>query len=221
MRYVLLAVCVGVIVARAALPELRFDNISLLLLVLVVIILLIPELPALMGRIRKLRVGDFEIELDEKLTELAAKTDTVEAAVGEQAAVLSPDRLMESKFAIATGIDSEVTKLMELPNPEAALVLIAAQIEKTIRILASETDLPELRYPRPFRQVLRVLVEKQLLNPDIFPLFQDFWAIRNRVVHGRHFEVSEGRLYELVELGFRILRLLAITRIRLEDSAEN
>ena len=59
------------------------------------------------------------------------------------------------------------------------------------------------------------MVSEKILSKDILASFKDFWLIRNQVVHGTHFELSERQLYELVEIGVRILKLLT-SRIFLE-----
>ena len=203
-RYTIVIICGVVIVARAICPGLRFDNISLIIFMLGSIVILLPELRDIIGRVKKFKMGDFEVELAEKLEELAVKTDNAEIMAGERA---KPEMIFH-------GINDEVVgKLAQASSdPRAALLLIAIEIEQVVRSLAEQVDIQNSRR-YPISKLLHLLAEKQVITPEVVPIFQDFWTIRNQVVHGHHFELSTGKLYELVELGVRILRLLSMTKL--------
>jgi hypothetical protein len=200
VRYIIAVFCIGVIAARAIWPELRFDNISLALLVVAVVASLLPELRGALGRVKKVKVGDVEVELGEKLKALAGKTEAVESSLAQE----------KRQPIIPEATDDEVSIWLTSAgsDPRAALLLLAIEIEKTARELATAAEIPQSSRPYPLSKQLAVLAERQVIDPRIVPLFQDFWSIRNSVVHGHHFELSEGKLYELVEFGLRILRLL-------------
>lgn len=205
MRFIIGVICISLIIIRAIWPNFKFDNISLILFVTCAIVLLFPELWELIRRVRKVRIGDFEVEIGEKLKELATKTENVETNISE----------VSIKQAEYQGISDEVIGkfIQTSSDPRAALLMVAIEIERTIRSISDKAKIPESRKPYPISRVITSLAKKEIINPNVVPIFKDFWAIRNKVVHGLHFELSSGKLYELIALGLRILRLLSVVKI--------
>lgn len=92
-------------------------------------------------------------------------------------------------------------------SPRAVLLITAIEIEHAIHALAEEEGVPaEERYYSP-KRMLQVLVSRGALPTELGPLFSEFWETRNRVVHGRH-EPPAKQLYELVDIGLRVLKLI-------------
>lgn len=202
MRYAVALACFALIVARAIWPDLRFDAISLALLVVAAAALLVREWQELVGRIKKVKVGEVEVEFAEKLKDLANKTQSLETSL-----------LEDKRIAVVReppGGDIPHWMAMAGSDPRASLLLIGIEIEKTVRDIAAAAEMQLPSRPYPLSTQLAALGERELIDPRVVPLFTEFWAIRNAVVHGQHFEISEGKLYELVELGARILRMLRL-----------
>jgi len=206
MRWVVTVICMGIIVVRAVWPELRFDNISVILLVLAAVSALLPELYKHIGKIKKVKIGDVEVELEEKLKKLAGETEAAESAVQDRKGQLVMETTQE---------DFVIQRLEQAgTDPRAALLLIAIEIERTVRDLAEASDIPHPRRTHPVSRLLAMLADRQVVDERLVGLFRDFWSVRNAVVHGHHFELSEGKLYELIELGMRLLRLLQVGSVR-------
>ena len=213
MRYFVAVICFALVAALAIWPELRFDNISLALLVVAIVAILLPEFRVAFGRVKKLKLGEFEVELAERLKELAGNTEAVESSLirkNRESIVTEPREEEIARWLATAGSD-----------PRASLLVLAIEIEKTVRDIAQAADVPESKRPYPLSRQLTMLAEREFIDPRIVPLFRDFWTIRNSVVHGHHFELSEGKLYELVELGLRILRLLRAGAGRVSNPSEN
>ena len=151
-------------------------------------------------RIRKVKKGDFELEVGEAISELADKTSRVEDSVEE---VTSPN----TRYS---GISDEITRRIAdaASDPRGAFLVLAIEIEGRIRQLANQLNIVEANRIIPLIRVLEILTERGFIGREVISIFRDFWAIRNRVAHGVHYELERGRLYELVDLGMRILRLL-------------
>ncbi|MCJ7666961.1 MAG: hypothetical protein MUP04_01515, partial [Anaerolineae bacterium] len=183
-------------------PKFLFDETSLILLALAVLVLLLPD--DIFLRLKKLKGPGFEVEFDSKIRELVSKTGEAEKAVEKTARP-------EIEYR---GLAPEVLdKLAEAASdPRAALLLIAIDIERAARAIAESFELPEAKRPVSANLLIRALVEKGIIPAEVSGAFRDFWHIRNLVAHGQHFELSEDRLYELVELGIRVLRLLSVAR---------
>jgi uncharacterized protein YutE (UPF0331/DUF86 family) len=204
LRTIVVIICLLMIVIRAIWSNLKFDNISLIIFTLGLIVLLLPQFRDFISRIRKFRFGDFEVELGEKLKDLAAKTEKVEANV--------PDISMEQ--TTYKGISDEIeNKIIQASNdPRAALMIVAIEIEKKVRSIADKAEIPEARRPYPINRIINSLAQKEIINSEVVLIFSDFWNIRNQVVHGYHLDLSPGKLYELIEIGIRILKLLSIEK---------
>lgn len=199
MKYIIVFICILIVVIRNFIPAIVFDNNSLLLLIVAFIVLIIPT-KELFGRLKKIKKGDIELEFESKLTELTAATEKAEESVDSPAL----------KLQKSTGISSVVSRTISeaSADPRAALVIIAIEIERAVRVRAEEGEIPESKRFYSVPRMLEVLVSEGKLPKDILTSFKDFWSIRNEVVHGVHFELPEGQLYELVEIGVRILKLL-------------
>lgn len=93
-------------------------------------------------------------------------------------------------------------------NPRGILVSLAVEIEKVLRRIAEYYDIPEARKTTSPHKLMQIMVKRRIISEEIFPLFRDFWMIRNQAVHSAKFKISEEELYRLIDLGIRILRLL-------------
>jgi len=206
MRWVVAITCFGLIIARAVWPEIRFDNISLTLLAITALAVLLPELRKHLGPVKTVKIGPFEVDLGEKLEKLAGKTAILESVIQERKEQIILKAMPEDRVPLWLAQGGT--------DPRASLLLLAIEIERTIRNLAKAADVPQPYHTYPLYRLLGSLAERQIVDKRLVRLFRDFWAVRNTVVHGHHFEISEGKLYELIELGFRILRILKVSSVR-------
>jgi len=206
MRWVVAIACFGLIIARAAWPEILFDNISLTLLVITALAVLLPDLRKHLGPVKKVKIGPFEVDLGEKLEKLAGKTAILESSIQERKDQIVLKAMPEGRVPLWLAQGGT--------DPRASLLLLTIEIERTIRNLAKAAEVPQPRHIYPLYRLLGSLAERQIVDKRLVRLFRDFWAVRNTVVHGHHFEISEGKLYELIELGLRILRILKVSSVR-------
>lgn len=200
MKYIIAFICILIVVIRNLIPTMVFDNNSLLLLIVAFIVLIIPNTEELFGRLKKIKKGDVELEFEAKLSKLNATTEKAEESLDKP--VIKPQK--------STGISSVAsTRIFQASaDPRAALLIVAIEIEQAVRTLAEESKIPESKRFYSIPRMLEVLVSEGKLPKKILSSFRDFWSIRNHVVHGIHFELPERQLYELVEIGVRILKLL-------------
>lgn len=196
--------CVALILLRMFFPSLVFDQTSFWLLLVVVLLLLVPNIGELPERIAKITKGDLEIEFDKKIDELKQQTEEVE------------HRAEANSGLDLVGIPEEVKGriLNSLAEPRAALISLAVEIESRLRDLAEKHNVTHRGYFAP-RTTIQELASRKVLSATIEPIFNDFWAIRNNAVHARGFVPNQSRLFELVDLGLRVLRFLyAVPRDR-------
>ncbi len=204
MRYLVALVAVAIVIVRAVWPDARLDEISLVLLVVAALALVWPDIAPLTSRIRRLKLWELEVELSEKISELSERVEVVgreasqerEAAPAESVAVVPPELKEWAEAAAA--------------DPRAGLLLVAADIEEAIRRLASRHGMATGVGRLSARRALSDLAKRGIVPRQVVPLFDDFWQVRNEVVHGAGLQLPAGQLYELIDIGFRILELLSL-----------
>ena len=193
--------CFIIVFARFRWPDLRFDSLSLYLILVAMLCILIPDLAQMIARIKKIKIGDKEIELSEALDRIARQTERIENRVSD-AAGESFERSEEPPIHIEK----------YLKDPRGGLIAIAADIEIRVQHLLSKEDLSSARrYTTPLHGV-ELLAKYGHVVPDLPILMRDFWTVRNRVVHGSEARMTEQDIYRLVDLGVRILELLSIRK---------
>ena len=176
-----------------------FDEISLWLFIIAVIVILIPDIGELINRIKKFKKGSLEIEFERHIATMVKQTDLAEQKL-EEAEIIKEDREIPEHVRAILAESSR--------NPRGALITLAVEIEKALEVLAGKYNITNKgRYFSP-RYTLERLVKIQKIPKTASELFLDFWEIRNQAIHNVRFQLDQDRLYELVEVGFRILKLL-------------
>lgn len=209
-RYGIALACAVVIILRMAFPNLKFDNLSLWLFVIAVIALLVPDIGKLITGIRKLKKGDFEVEWGAELDELARKTSEVEERISE-----------DPPYTYETSVDSEElrTRLGSLArDPRAGLVTLAVEIEAVLRNLARDLEPTNSKKYLPPIRIVDELAQRNIVPREVPSLFRDFWAVRNQAVHSLDYSPSKKQLYEILDIGIRLLWLLNLRRSPPEEA---
>ena len=203
-RGAIVGACALVILSRAIFPNMRFDNISMWIFLIAVIVWLLPDILELLRRIKRFKKGDLEIEFEARVNKLVVKTQEAEAEA-DQVPELQPQT--DAQYE---GLSPDVTTriLDSANNPRAALITLSVEIEAALRDIATDSGIS--LHPRAFspNRIFQELVENQILSPKAYDLFREFWSVRNLAVHHLSFELSEAKLYELVDLGIRLLNIL-------------
>lgn len=206
MRYLVALVALALLIVRAVWPDLRVDEISLVLFALAALALFWRDIAPVAGRIRKFKAWGIEVELSERIGELTERTEAAARQVSKE---------MEAERAQPQGparMPAVVTRWIEggAADPRAGLLLVAIEIEQAIRQLAARHGVSAGVGTLSARRALSDLAKREVVPRQVVPLFDEFWQVRNRVVHGAGFQLPPGQLYELVDVGFRILELLAL-----------
>jgi hypothetical protein len=207
-RYVIAGTGLAIVVARMVKPSIYFDDVSLWLFVLAALILLVPDIGDVLSRVRRIRKGDLQLELEGRIGELALETEIVEKKVGREQDLYTVVDMRDLRERIAGA----------LRDPRGGLVTIAVEIEALLGDLAEQFGIaPRSRYMSP-TGVVEELARRDLVPSELPPLFRDFWAVRNQAVHSIQYQPSSRHLYEILDLGIRILGLLSLRREPSEDN---
>jgi uncharacterized protein YutE (UPF0331/DUF86 family) len=195
-RYSLVLICFALIILRILIPNINFDQLSLYLLIIATVLLLFPYINDWISNIKKIKIGNYEIEIGNAVNKLDRDTSRLEESIKEEKKY--PELSYDFKKLLA-GASAD---------PRGALLIVAIEIESIVRKLAEKAHIE-------FGSTTKLVIElskRKIIDEKILPIFKDFWNIRNRIVHGPSEKVSENIIYELTYLGYRILTLLSLTK---------
>jgi hypothetical protein len=203
-RASVIIVCFLIIGIRAVFPDILFDTISLWLFLITVVVWLLPDFPEFLSRIKRFKKGDIEIEFESRVSELAKKTEEIEEEVEKETEIIASNEIQYE------GLSAETKSILSksAAHPRTALITLAVEIETELRNISEQNDISGYQKILNPSRLVQELVNRKILTTNVQALFKDFWTIRNQAVHGSNFEVSQDKLYELVELGIRLLKIL-------------
>jgi uncharacterized protein YutE (UPF0331/DUF86 family) len=201
-RCLVVFMCALLIATRAVWPEWRFDNVSMALFLVAVVTLLIPNIGDLISRIKRIKKGDFELDLSDKIPKLIQEASEIQKDSASVAKPIDPQQLESETQAFLIAL-SDV-------DARGTILEVALYLERTLLELAEHNNLLEVDKPSPPYQLMKKLLDNHIVNQNVYQIYREFWSIRNQAVHDPDFDISYDRLKELVELGVRIKHLLRI-----------
>lgn len=209
-RYIITGLCGMLILVRMIWPDIKFDEISVFLFVFGGLTFLFPTpvIMKIMSAIKKIKTPGFELEFKKQIEALANEADKIEKEVETSP---TDSFTFEDSWI---GVKQDISRF--LAHPREGLIEIAVRIE------SAASDLAEYyRIPRAHSLVSPVMVASELAKRELLPketpeLIRGFWSVRNQAVHAKDFEITQEHLYELLDLGIRILRLLSLRRSYVE-----
>ena len=136
------------------------------------------------------RVGPFEIELRQDIARLRSEFDraamTLEGAKADDASI---EVLGPADFLQRSAGDSR-----------AALILLSTKIERAIRKRSRATQLGGWGRFTPLRRLLQLGIDEGVFVDTLNRLFDSFWAVRNRIVHGAQIDLSRNTELSLLDV---------------------
>ena len=163
------------------------------------------ELKDLLNRVRKGKVLGQEIELSESLEKLSASAEKTASEVA--ALPPAPPAALPAADSLTADSALEREVLGELGrSPKAALMLLASGMEREVRQLLASMGRLDPRRPLSFPQAIQVLDESGGLLRHVAGSVDQFWSVRNRLVHGR--SASDEDIIRAIDSGLVILRTI-------------
>jgi hypothetical protein len=159
------------------------------------------ELRDVMRRLSRLRRGKFlgqEIELDEELKELHQAAEKAEV----QTASISP---IEDRPSVVTPSDDSAAEIFReaARSPKAALLLLAAQLEKRVRELFAATGWGDGKRVRLW-EAIEKLRKQGSLPEHVTETLKLFLDARNKLVHGH--DATDEDIFRAIDSGVLLLR---------------
>jgi len=201
--YLVALAAVIVIVARILNKDITFDNISLILFGIAATCILVPYLLRGLPPLRKLKVGDYEVEFEEKLRSLENKVIESEQEVQEtkvpprSESVDWREYYREYNSIIGSSV-SNVEKILAASNLVERMILDAAR--------AFDIDNGNIR--KSARGVIVEMERQGLISQAERAAFAEFSDLRNRVVHGI-LSPTDSQTARFLDLGWRLVRTFA------------
>jgi hypothetical protein len=162
---------------------------------------------ALLPYVKRLKLGEAEIELQDKVRDLNQNIEQLEE-------VSSDGRARHAKVSLKGITDTTPeSTILELASKDkcAALVRLAIEIEKEMAQLCSESG-ANLHGPT-WRQMVEALTQKGILDPVFANALIEFRDVRNRVIHsGLRGPIKDDLLTGAIDSGLQLLRRLKAGR---------
>jgi hypothetical protein len=161
------------------------------------------ELRSILRRIKKGKVLGQELELQESLERLELTKNAALAAVEAQPTLqlLGGQPELESADQVARQVLREAGE-----NPKAGLLLLSAEIERTLREILLSNGWAQPGRPLPMSRSLELLAKNGSVPASLLDATRDFYRVRNEIAHG--IGASEGDVLRAVDAGTEIYRAL-------------
>ena len=163
-----------------------------------------PQISDIAKRLKKGKFFGQEIELSETLDKLS---ESVEILNNEVVEFPTESKQIKSIEELAFEMDIVRKIISEAGRfPKAALIMLATEIEKfTTEFLAATGNLRGRR-SIPLRQAIHEMHEKYGLPSHVSSSLENFWEIRNRLIHKG--EGGEEEILRAIDSGISILKAL-------------
>lgn len=162
------------------------------------------EIVAILPNIKRLRLGDAEIEMRDEAAKLHEEVENVERT---PVTPTQKSRVQTAEPVPPRGRSEADILELASRDKETALILLAIEIEKELARLSGHTDEPDRS--RTIRETLDRLVDEGVIPRDLANTILTFRDVRNKVVHPiRQISADDSILTSAIDSGVRILRIL-------------
>jgi F0F1-type ATP synthase membrane subunit b/b' len=202
-RWIVVIFCVTLIATRYVYPNVQVDTTTVWLVIIAVLAFLLPDLKAFTPYIKRVKIGDTEIELKDEIGKLSNEVDKVKEAASKKLEAKSPQALNKAS--------KEAESILENLNkdPRATLLLLSSRIEKQLKLRLVEADI-NIERVFSLRELSRLATSLGILPEEFVQALDDFIAVRNRVAHGEAFDVNDNVIYSLISIGARLLEIVSV-----------
>jgi Protein of unknown function DUF86 len=159
------------------------------------------ELRALLSRLRRAKLLGQEVELDESLDQLERTTEHL----SELKEPIAPPVVETPKEDVSDDL-YQIRELTDL-SPNAALALVAAELERAVRHklgALGQMDVFRSRRPLVLRSGFEELARRTDLPMETLIALRQFSDIRNRIVHG-YSDIDREEVRRAIDLGLDLL----------------
>jgi uncharacterized protein YutE (UPF0331/DUF86 family) len=195
---------VVIIIARIINKDITFDNISLILFAIAAISILLPYLLRGLPPLKKVKIGDYEVEFDQKLRSLESKIIESEQEIQETE--------IQTKSASVNWQEyfREYSSIIKSPISNVEKILAAANlVERMIIDAAKAYDIIEDNARKNTQAIIAEMEKQGLISRAERDAFSEFSGLRNQVVHGGILSPTDSQTARFLDLGWRLVRTFA------------
>lgn len=205
---------ITVAIRHATAPEqVTLDWPTVGLMVFGFLLLLMRQLVHIFPYIRKLKWGDAEVQLQERVAILSEEIESLEDAEKPEPPP-APGGATTSPSTVEAALDTDpASQILELAakDKEAALIKLAIEIEREMILLSKPKGLSVTR--STWRALVTSLTEHGIITPDTGDALLQFRDLRNQVIHsGFGGPVQQRALDSALDSGLRLLLLIKRSR---------
>ncbi len=197
-RWVGIITCLFLISIKIFSSNTQIDTNTIWLVAILALLFVLPEITSIFPYIKRVKVGELELEL---LQQVKKEVDKADQAVAEKLSTGIPKESFQRASNEVEQVLQESSK-----NPKAALLLLSSKIEEQLRNRLEEAGIASSRGYSISRS-LELGVQKDIFPREFLTAFRDFWNVRNRVAHGAAFDVDDDYILSLIDLGTRLLKI--------------
>jgi hypothetical protein len=187
-------------------PTLLFDNVSLILFAIGAGAVILPHMLRLFPPLKTLKAGPIEAEFERELRQFERKVIASEAEPPKSRATT-----VDSTGTVSwEGYFEEYFKIVNSPTSNVEKILGASiLLERMLLNVAKAFDLPNVKERTGPATIVRKLLDAGLIGPEEQAAFNDFWALRNKIVHGAVGSPTDEQTARMLDLVWRLVRTLA------------
>jgi hypothetical protein len=207
-RYLLALLAFAILVAHIVWPNrASVDWPTIALLAILIALIGAPELSKFLPLIKRLKLGEAEIEMQESVQRLHQEVEKAEGSSGKELflRIINYAYLPSGKGS-ATSEDS----ILELASrdKESAVVRLMIELEKELATLYQKNGLGS-EPPKTIRELVDQLASRKVLSDSTAAAIIEFRNVRNKIIHPKHSGIiPESVLTSAIDSGIRLLRIL-------------
>ncbi len=206
-RFVVVILCTIFVVAGMLSPTMKIDSNAIWLIGIAAIVFVLPNLRSLMPYVKKIKIGDAELELREDISVLEREVERATDAVAEQSGTTA---LKGSDNKAASDVEKVIEEAAK--SPRAALLLLSAKIEEKLRRVLRDADI-DYQPVSSSTRLVELGVKHQIFPLEILSAIRDFASVRNRVAHGAAFDIDDSYILSIISLGTQLLNVISAIEV--------
>lgn len=205
-RLILIFILIGLLVLHLFSSTKKIDINALWLISLAGIMFILPGLEIFIPYVKRLKVGDVEIELGDLKREVEKATEAVNQQADSSLTTSDQLTLKDSNQKV----DSDIQTVLEIAgkSPKAALLLLYAKIEASIHNLFEQAD---IALPRTYslNRLVELGVRDLGFPPEVLSAVREFSNVRNHVAHGVSLEIDDNVVLSVITTGTQLLKTIS------------
>ena len=219
--YVVAILALSLAITRMFFPQLPFDESSRFLFIVASIAFVTPSLLKLLPPLKAVEGFGVKAEFDKAINALEQKVTESEKSAKVKERKPEEKRPSKRKEKVAETFHDEYPPMFEeyvnqyrailtaqTSNPEK-IVAAGILVERMILDAVREFNLPNELLRKSPREALDELTKSGFVTEEERTTFNEFWSLRNLVVHSHQVELTDIQTARVLDLVWRMVRIFA------------